>query len=464
MPATHPAARSAALCRASVRSRSLPGRGARLLLASVGLVAVAACTPMPTARDFAPGPSTLRPVTGAEAWWRAFADPQLDALMQRGLTQNLSLREAEERITEAGAGLRTVNGAQLGVDLSATRAGEVGGAFTDSRAAVLQGSWLIDVFGQNRASRAATVALREQAVLASEAGRLAVGGEIAAAYIDLRYTQEVMAFIRRSVDSRRQSRSSIGEQFEAGAATRLDVLRADQRLALAEAQLPALEVAAERAVFRLATLTAQSPDSLRPLLNRGGAVPAPRFSGAKGITADTIRLRPDVQAQERVLQARAAQVGIAQAALLPSITLGGRISVPGTGVQTWAFGPSINLPIFSGGQNRANLTAAESRARQAWFAWQQSVLEAVEDVQAALAAWRRDGRNVGAQQRLVAISQETVDLARSSYDLGETDFLSILDAEVELLQARQALAGAQRDRALNFVRLSVATAGPVAAR
>ena len=111
-----------------------------------------------------------------------------------------------------------------------------------------------------------------------------------------------------------------------------------------------------------------------------------------------------------------------------------------------------------------DLKAAQSRARQAWFAWQQSVLQAAEEVQGALAAWRRDGRNVGAQQRLVAISQETLDLARSSYDLGETDFLSILDAEVELLQARQALAGAERDRALNFVRLSVATAGPVAAR
>ena len=436
-----------------------------ILLPLVAALVLTGCVPVPQGRDFAPaGPSTLQPVTGAQAWWRAFADPQLDALMARGLTQNLSLREAEERITEAGAGIRTASGLALGADLSATRAGIVDAAYTDSRAAVLSGSWLVDLFGQNRASRAASVALRDQAVLASEAARLAVAGEIAAAYIDLRYTQEVVAFIRRSVDSRRQSRGSIGEQFDAGAATRLDVLRADQRLAVAEAQLPTLEVQADRAIFRLATLTAQSPEALRPLLNRGGAVPAARFSGARGISADAIRLRPDVQAQERLLTARAAQVGVAQAALWPSLTLAGRVTVPGTGSTTWGFGPSINLPFLSGGQNRANLTAAQSRARQAWFAWQQSVLQAAEEVQGALAAWRRDGRNVGAQQRLVAISQETLDLARSSYDLGETDFLSILDAEVELLQARQALAGAERDRALNFVRLSVATAGPVAAR
>lgn len=446
---------------ASLRCR----RPAVLLPLGAVVLALTACAPVPQGRDFAPtGPSTLQPITGVQAWWRAFSDPQLDALMARGLTQNLSLREAEERITEAGAGIRTTGGVGFGIDASATRAGVVDGAYADSRAAVLSGSWLIDLFGQNRATRAANVALREQAVLASDAARLAVAGEIAAAYIDLRYTQEVVAFIRRSVESRRQSRASIGEQFDAGAATRLDVLRADQRLAVAEAQLPALEVQADRAIFRLATLTAQSPESLRPLLNRGGAVPSARFSGAKGITADTIRLRPDVQAQERLLTARAAQVGVAQAALWPSLTLAGRITAPGTGPTTWAFGPAISLPIFGGGQARANVTAAESRARQAWFAWQQSVLEAVEDVQGALAAWRRDGRNVGAQQRLVSISQETLDLARSSYDLGETDFLSILDAEVELLQARQALAGAERDRALNFVRLSVATAGPVAAR
>lgn len=432
-------------------------------------LALSACAPVPTGREFAPtGPSTLQPVTGAAAWWQAFSDPQLDALMQRGLTQNLTLREAAERINEAGAGINSFGGVSVGADLTRARArvGEAGGQgiYSNSTASVLSGTWLLDLFGQNRAERAANVAVRNQAQFAAQAARLAVGGEIASAYIDLRYTQDVIAFVRRSIDSRSQSRGSITEQFDAGAATRLDVLRADQRLALAEAQLPALEVAAERAIFRLATLTAQSPESLRPLLVRGGAIPRPRYDSAGGITADTIRLRPDVQVQEQALAAAAANVGVARTALLPSLALTGRITVPGTGATTWAFGPAINLPIFSGGRNRANLTASESRARQAWFAWQQSILDAVEDVQSALAAWRRDGRNVGAQQRLVSISQETLDLARSSYELGETDFLSILDSEVELLDARQALAAAERDRALNFVRLAVATAGPVISR
>lgn len=430
-------------------------------------LSLAACAPVPTPGEFAPnGASTLRPMTGAAAWWRAFNDPQLDALVARGTTQNLTLREAAERITEAGAGIQTLGSVSLGADFSHSRSrlGERGGAgvYASGNSSVLSGSWLLDLFGQNRAERAAATALRVQADYSAQAARLAVAGEIASAYIDLRYAQEVIAFVGRSISSRDQSRGSINEQFEAGAATRLDVLRADQRLALARAELPALEVAAERAIFRLATLTAQSPESLRPLLLRGGAIPRPHFAAARGINADTIRLRPDVQAQEQLLVARAAEVGVARAALLPSLSLVGRVTVPGTGATTWAFGPAINLPIFSGGRNKANLTAAESRARQAWFGWQQAVLEAVEDVQSALSAWRRDGRNVGAQQQLVAISQETLDLARSSYDLGETDFLSILDAEVELLSARQALAGAERDRALNFIRLSVATAGPVA--
>lgn len=443
-------------------SLSRPGTLRPTAVLGVVALTLAACAP-PSVNEFKPrdgDTQVLAPMAGRAAFWTAFRDPQLDRLMQAGLTQNLSLREAVERITEAGAEVGVPR--QFGVegDLSVTRAKSQFGTIGSSRSAVLGGTWLVDIFGGPSNQRAAE-ARRDAAYFSADDVRLALASEIAANYIELRYAQAVIAFTQRSIGSRRQSRESISSQFEAGAATRLDVLRADQRLAVAEAQLPALEIAAERAVNRLATLTASTPQSLRGLLNRGAAQPAARWSGSKGIAADTIRLRPDVQAAERTLVARASEVGVARAALLPSITLAGQVSVPGSGATTWAIGPSINLPFLTGGRNRAAVTAAESRARQAYLAWQRTVFEAVEDVQNALAAYSRDARNVGAQQRLVAISQETVDLARSSYDLGETDFLSILDAEVELLDARRALAAAERDRAINFVRLNIATAGSV---
>lgn len=429
-------------------------------------LALAACAPVPSVSEFRPkGNETavLSPITGRAAFWTGFGDPQLDALMQAGLVRNLTLREAAERITEARAQQGVPRGVQLGAQYEAGRARSGDLPIQTSENTSMNGTWLLDFFG-GPSNRAVAVARSEMAYFQADAARLALASEIAGAYIDLRYAQAVIALTRRSVDSRRQSRGSITSQFEAGAATRLDVLRADQRLALAEAQLPQLEVDAEFAVNRLATLTAQSPQALRGLIDRGGAQPRARWDASKGITADTIRLRPDVQLAERTLQERAAQVGIARASLLPSLSLGGAVSWPASAARGWSFGPTLNLPIFSAGGNRAQLSGAESRARQAYLAWQGAVLEAVEDVQNALAAYRRDGRNVGAQQRLVAITQETLDLARSSYDLGETDFLSILDAEVELLDARRSLAAAERARAINFVRLNVATAGSVLPR
>mgnify|MGYP000496943253 CR=1 FL=1 len=453
----------------TVTARSVPAHpfpARPLALALPLMLAVAACAPVPSVSEFRPkGGETaqLAPMTGRAAFWTAFGDRQLDALMQAGLTNNLTLREAAERITEAQSLTGIPRETQIGLQASTSRSREGDFPIVTSERATLSGSWLLDFFG-GPSVKAQSIARRDMAYFAADVARLSLAAEIATAYIDLRYAQAVITFTRRSVESRRQSRGSIGSQFEAGAATRLDVLRADQRLALAEAQLPQLEVQAEVALNRLATLTAQSPQALRGIFTRGGAQPVARWNAASGITADTVRLRPDVQLAERTLHERAAAVGIARSSLLPSLSLGGNVSVPGSGVRAWTFGPTLNLPIFSAGANRANLSAAESRARQAYLAWQAAVLEGVEDIGNALAAYCRDGRNVGAQQRLVSITQETLDLARSSYDLGETDFLSILDAEVELLDARQSLAAAQRTRAINFVRLNVATAGSVLPR
>ncbi|MFD2439568.1 TolC family protein [Paracoccus kondratievae] len=133
----------------------------------------------------------------------------------------------------------------------------------------------------------------------------------------------------------------------------------------------------------------------------------------------------------------------------------------GGSMKTWGFGPQITLPLFTGGANEARLSAAQARAEQARLAWQASVLKAVEEVENALAGYNRDARAVSAQSRLVDNARETVSLTRSSYELGEADFFPVLDAERSLLSARQELAAAVRQQALNFVALSAASAGGV---
>lgn len=436
-------------------------------------LALAACSPVSytapkpeLAAAFAGNSPARR--AGSNAWWAAFRDKELDALIAEGLKRNLDVLTAVATIREAEANARLVGAsdlpqAELGGAASRSRDATTG--ISESSSATLGVSWLIDLFGQNRAARQGASAERDAAWLSAEVSRLTVASAIAQAYVDARYYQQALALTRKSLESRKQSLAMTRTQDAFGSATRLEVLQAEQLVTQAEAALPALEVGFDRSVNRLATLTAGRSASIAARLRKGGGQPKARYQASVGVPADVIRVRPDLRAAERRLAAAMASVGEAEAAFYPRLTLTGSVTpvnISGGGsAKSWAFGPQILLPLFSGGANRARLSAAEARAEQARLAWQAAVLKAVEEVENALAGYNRDARAVSAQSRLVENARETVGLTRSAYELGEADFFPVLDAERSLLSARQEQAAALRDQALNFVRLSAASAGGV---
>ncbi|WP_444429839.1 TolC family protein [Rhodobacter capsulatus] len=179
--------------------------------------------------------------------------------------------------------------------------------------------------------------------------------------------------------------------------------------------------------------------------------------------ADVLRTRPDVRLAERNYAAAVYDIGVAKAAFYPSVTLSGSVTPThvrdANTIRYWAVGPSLNLPIFTGGANQANLRGAEARAVQAKLAWEKAVLTAIDEVESALAAYNRDGRNIAAQTHLVATSAETLELSRTNYSLGEGDFMTVLDAERSYLSAQQSAAAAEWSRAADFITLSIAAAG-----
>jgi multidrug efflux system outer membrane protein len=404
---------------------------------------------------------------GANAWWAAFRDKQLDGLVDTGLKRNLDVLTAVSTIREAQANARLVGANDLPtVDASgsAGRAQGQTGGITESSSATLGVSWLIDLFGQNRAARAGASAQLDAAYLSAEVSRLTVASAIAQAYVEARYYQETIALTRKSLDSRKRSLAMTQTQDQFGSATRLEVLQAEQLVTQAEASLPALEVGFDQSVNRLATLTDGRSAAIAAQLRRGGGQPRAAYRASVGVPAEVIRVRPDVRVAERNLAAAVASVGEAQAEFYPKLTLSGTITPTningGGSSKTWSFGPQISLPLFSAA-NHANLSVAQARAEQSRLAWQASVLNAVEEVENALAGYNRDARAVASQSALVDNASETVDLTRSSWDLGESDFFPVLDAERSLLSARQELAAAVRDQAVNFITLSAAAAGGV---
>lgn len=406
---------------------------------------------------------------GANAWWSAFRDGQLDRLVAAGLDRNLDVQSAVAIIREAEANARVIGAndlPQADLGASGNRSLSNGDAtIAESTSASLGVSWLIDIFGANRAARQGASAQVDAAYLSADVARLTVASAIASAYVDLRYYQQALSLTRQSLESRRRTLALTREQDIFGSVSRVEVLQAEQLVTQAEAGLPPLEVGFDQSVNRLATLTAGRSADLATAMRKGNGQPRARYNASVGVPADVVRVRPDVGLAERNLAAAVAGVGEAEAAFYPKLTLSGSISTSdlsgGGSLKSWGFGPQISVPLFTGGANKARLSAAQARAEQARLAWQAAVLKAVEEVENGLAAYNRDGRLVDAQSRLVTNASESVDLARTTYELGEAGFFPVLDAERTLLSARQDLANAVRQRALNFIALSAAAAGGV---
>lgn len=411
-----------------------------------------------------------------QAWWTAFSDTRLNGFMAKGLDQNLDILEAMERINQAEANVVSAGANGLPSLTLSSQAGRSGvrgwSGGTDTPAATaasgsLDVSWLLDLFGRYKRSKESALASLDVAHSNVDTARLTLLSSVASAYIDVRYYQERISLAQQNLKSRRETLDLTKLQLEAGAASRLDVVQSEGLVNSTLADIPGFETSFRRAAHRVATLLALPASSLITDLQRGSGQPVARINPKSGVPADLIRNRPDIRAAERQLAAAVASIGVAEAELYPSISLGGSIT-PGytrvaggseSGRLSWSFGPSLKLPIFDGGQLRANLSSSESQAREAYLAWKKTVLGAVEEVENALAAITRDGRIVAAQRATVSSYQEALQLATASYRDGASSLLDVLDAQRQVSSAQANLAAAIQQQAQDYVTLSVAIGG-----
>ncbi|MFJ1293837.1 TolC family protein, partial [Paracoccus yeei] len=226
---------------------------------------------------------------GSNLRWAAFRDSRLDGLIAAGLKRNLDVQTAVSVIREAQANARLVGAndlPQATVSGAANRGDSEGtGIVSDTTSATLGVSWLIDIFGQNRAARQGAAAQLDGAYSSAEVARLTVASAIASAYVDARYYQEALALTRQSLESRKRTLALTREQDVLGSVSRIEVLQAEQLVTQAEAALPALEVGRDQAINRLATLTAGRSADIAAQLRRGGGQPRARYRASVGVPA-----------------------------------------------------------------------------------------------------------------------------------------------------------------------------------
>lgn len=392
------------------------------------------------------------------AWWRKFNDPILDQLVDAALRNNLDLEIARERVTEARALAGTVAGPlSLTGEASALHRGGAMANTQNGVQATLGLGWLFDPYGGLQARRDAAAARIEVADAELDAARLLLLSSLTTAYVDLRYAQYALYLRHQELRSRRRTLQLVRDLLNAGATTRLDLIRAEALVAETKVQIPGLEAAIRTRAHEIAVLLGQAPGSLT-IPAGSGLQPRASLSADIGIPADLVRNRPDIRISERLYYAAIADIGAARADLYPTLSLGGTVSLSAfSGVEsnTFSIGPSVRLPALPNGPRAAAAEVAESRARQAHTTWTSTVLGAIRDVESALADYAGSQAAVQAAHQSVRLYSETVSLTREMITGGEATVRDLLDAEQGVAAARISLASGVRDLALDFVALNV---------
>jgi multidrug efflux system outer membrane protein len=390
-------------------------------------------------------------------WWERLSDPLLTGLIERGSSQNLNVRTAIERTTAAEAALGRVGiDTQLNGGLNASVARQnFGDGLSTRHATTLDGSYVLDLFGEATNRQTQAMAQFDAAQVNVGAVRLAYLADITSAYLQARYFQEASSITRTTIRSRRQTLQLVKQRRDAGEATELDVQQARSQLATSEATLPLQTAQFEASVFRIATLLAEPAQPILAKLEAAAFQPSPSGATIVGHPADLLRNRPDVQIAEKNLIAASAAVGIAEAQLLPSISLDGTLRA-GT-ADGWSFGPTLNIPVFNRDTLEANRAIAESAVREAELEWRATVLKAVEEVQTALSFLENWSQQTSHLKRARTASGAVLNLSQRSYRSGAIPLTDVLNAERQHAVNQLAVADALRNYSLSWVDVQIAT-------
>lgn len=453
------------------------------LLLSAGVLTGCAVGPDYKAPEIALSPTFLgqhgidrRPVqhqADLTIWWAAFNDPLLTRFVALALEQNLDIAQTAARVAQSRAALRYADAALLpaaNASISAARAyqsvetplGQVLNAtpgfdrYGSSYEANLGASWEIDVFGGLRRGQEAARAAYEASEAGAVATRLAVAAQTADVYVMIRGLQARIAIAQQQVETRRRLLAMVRLQYEKGIAAELQMNQAEGSLTQAEAQIPVLETGLDSAMNALDVLLGVQPGSYRTELALLAPVPtAPALAGT-GTPAEMIRRRPDLIAAERRLAAANARIGVAVSEYYPKFSLaallGSATAIASgnlfTGAASQAQGVlGMRWRLFDFGRVDAQIDAARGQEAEALAAYRLAVLRAAEDVENAFSALVKREAQVGILTRGEASLTRARDNSLAAYQGGVVSLIEVLDADGNLLQARDAKAQAQTEAA-----------------
>jgi multidrug efflux system outer membrane protein len=398
------------------------------------------------------------------AWWRGFAEPELDALVDRALAANADLRVAVARVEEASAQLDDTAGAGLpAVDATAGDSRfkvsngayvPVGGSAAGRNRRTLRGglstSFELDFWGK---LRRAEEGARAQLLAADQSAaqvRLTLVASVVRAYANLR-TGDVQVAAGEAVLAARDAELALVRRREGvGSAQAAEVAAAEVNRAAAVAALSDARRARGQAEHLLGFLTGQPALVLRPDARPLALPPLP----AAGLPSDLLARRPDVLAAEQALVAANARIGYAKAARFPSFTLTGAIGTESKAfsglfdadTSTSALGLDLRFPLLDYGRGAARVDAAVAAQHQAAATYEKTALNAFREVRDALADVRETAASAEAAERRTLAAAEAFRVAEARARAGQAAPLELLAARRALAESQVAVARVRQDR------------------
>ncbi len=407
-------------------------------------------------------------------WWKAFNDAELDAFAEQVATANQDVRVAEASYRESVALAQQAFAALfpgVGLDASATRSqGSTGTTASRSvrpatfESVTLAATWEVDLWGRLRRSLEAARATAGASAADLAATTLSLQGQLVADYLSLRVADEQRRLLEDAVEAYEKSLQLTESRYRAGVAARSDVTQAQAQLEATRAQSIDIRISRSQLEHAIAVLIGKAPADFsiapRPYSLQLPSVPAL-------LPSTLLERRPDVAAAERRAAAANAQIGVAQAAFFPTLTLdasGGYSAPSGASLfsvpyRVWSLGPALAEKLFDAGAR----SAAREQAVAGWDAatatYRKTVLAALQNVEDSLASLRILAQESVVEAAAVKAAQESLELTISQYKGGTVSYLNVITAQTTELSSRQNALAIDGRRAAATVQLIQALGG-----
>jgi NodT family efflux transporter outer membrane factor (OMF) lipoprotein len=406
-------------------------------------------------------------------------DTTLARLLNEATRANLDVRAAEARVRGARAAR-----SEVAFDLAPTVT--FGGGYTRQRLSGatfpigsgtfpdqsiwdggFDASWELDLFGRvrrNVQAQGAFVAVSREDLRNVQ---VSLTAELARAYFELRGAQEQLTVAQRNAENQRRTLLVTRQRLDAGRGTAFDTERAQAQLSFTLASIPTLEARVRQAQYQIGVLVGRPPAAVAAELDQ--VAPLPAFPATVRVASpdSVVRLRPDVAAAERQVAVERALVGAAKAEYLPRLSLGGSAGYSASefdalgdrGTFRYAVGPIISWPALNLGRVKARVDVSRARESEAQAQYTQTVLLALQEVEASLVRYRTSRARVERIQDAASASERAAELARLRFSGGVADFLQVLDAERTQLEAQDQLAQSRTEAATAYAALYKALGG-----